>query len=220
MVGYGSFAIYGPSSQPAEHSDRYHDTISEEGKKTLLKIARESINAELQGLQYEPMCTDPELTIERGVFVTLKNQGELRGCLGRFEASGIPLYKLIAIISRETATHDMRFSPVTVEELPAIDIQISVLSPVKQILNIEEIQIGKHGLKIRGRNSFGMIRSGTLLPQVAVENQWDVYQFLSATCRKTGLDLDAWNDAQTEIFVYETLAFGDSDFVTMTMQEA
>ncbi|MEW6234675.1 MAG: AmmeMemoRadiSam system protein A [Candidatus Omnitrophota bacterium] len=186
--------------------------FSDADRKQLLRIARESIHAGLHNKAYSPETPSPPLTLERGVFVTLKHRGELRGCLGRFESDGIPLARLIAVMAMESARHDFRFSPVALVELPEIDIQISVLTPLEPVKDISEIVIGEHGLQIRGRAGGGMHRSGTLLPQVASEHRWDVTTFLNATCTKAGLPQNAWKDPQTEIFKYGAEVFGDLDF--------
>lgn len=211
VVGYGSLAIYQPD-RPLMNNWIDASGLNEDEKKTLLRIARESIAAAIQKQPYNPEVHHPPLGIERGVFVTLKKNGELRGCLGRFDSNGIKLHQLIATIAAESATHDMRFSPVTLDELSQVDIQISILSPLVPVNDIQEIEIGKHGLKIRGRNPFGVIRTGTLLPQVAIEHDWDVIEFLTKTCEKTGIESEAWRDAKTEIFKYEAFIFGDLNF--------
>jgi len=186
--------------------------FSDDDRKRLLRIARESIASGLNNKNFSPEASSPPLALERGVFVTLKNHGELRGCLGRFEPDGIPLARLIAVMALESARHDFRFNPVALAELPEIDIQISVLTPLEPVNDISEIVIGEHGLQIRGRAGGGMHRSGTLLPQVASEHHWDASTFLNATCTKAGLPQNAWKDPQTEILKYGAEVFGDLDF--------
>ncbi|RJP34495.1 MAG: AmmeMemoRadiSam system protein A [Candidatus Omnitrophota bacterium] len=188
--------------------------LTNEERKTLLAVARKGMETALQGGSYAPSTTNPRLEIRRGVFVTLKNHGELRGCLGRFDAAGIPLLQLVATMAAESATHDMRFHPVTASEIPEIDIQISILSPLRQIKDVREIVIGKHGLQIKGKTMTGAVRSGTLLPQVATEREWDVQTFLEATCTKAGLNTNAWKDPSTEICVYDAEVFGDLDYAS------
>ncbi len=219
VVGYGAFAIYAPQEEQnakkqsiQENSSVSDDLFSDEEQKTLLFIARKSIDAALNKYNYIPAASDERLHVERGVFVTLKNHSELRGCLGRFDAAGTPLYKLIATMATESATHDFRFNPVNALELPEIDIQISVLSPLQKVTNIQEIEIGKHGLQIRGTSREGSHRLGTLLPQVASERGWNVEQFLDATCVKAGLEPDAWKQVETEIMKYSAEVFGDLDY--------
>ncbi len=224
VVGYGAFAIYAPTAAADGKSPRDTKSLEEkadfqgdfyftpEERKTLLDIARRGIGAFLNHQKYQPAVTDLRLMIKAGLFVTLKNQGELRGCLGRFDPDNQPLYRLVGEMAVQSASHDIRFRSVTLEELPMVDIQISVLSPRRPMKNIQEIQIGRHGLQIQGRSRSGAFRAGTLLPQVAAEQGWDVPAFLDATCVKAGLEAQAWKDPQTEIFLYEAIVFGDRDF--------
>jgi len=121
-----------------------------------------------------------------GAFVTLNKKGELRGCLGVI-VSEAPLAETVSQLAGRSATEDPRFFPVTEEELDDIQIEISVLTPLREISAIEEIQVGKHGIFI----SAGMYR-GLLLPQVAVKHRWNVTQFLEETCVKAGLPRDQW----------------------------
>ncbi len=186
--------------------------IPVEDQQYLLRIARESIQAALQKQPYQPIETLSLKEIERGLFVTLRKQGELRGCLGRFEPDGLPVGILTARLAAETAMHDNRFERLRLDELPWVDIHISILSVPQRIENVDEILVGKHGLKIQGWTPSGQSRMGTLLPQVAVEQNWDAPMFLSSTCVKAGLHEDAWRDPKTEIYTYEAQVFGDSDF--------
>lgn len=186
--------------------------FTDEERRTLLRIARESIQAELSKSDYQPQSGMLKLKMEHGVFVTLKKHGQLRGCLGRFDPNGIPLENLVAIMAVESATHDYRFSPIQADELAEVDIQISVLTPLQRVNDVNEIIIGKHGLQVRGFTHTGIMRSGTLLPQVAKEHQWDVETFLKSTCQKAGLAPDAWKEKDTEIYIYSAEIFGDLDY--------
>ncbi len=217
VVGYGSLAIYAKSDQ----EDRVEDTsmtagnemtLSQEDKRTLLSLARQSIYSTLNKESYEPKVDNPSLKEKCGVFVTLKNAGELRGCLGRFDPGDLTLDHLIPVMAAQSATHDIRFKPVKLDELENLDIQISVLTPLERVNHISEIEVGKHGLQINGRNSSGIMRSGTLLPQVATEQNWDVDAFLNATCVKAGLDAGCLEDPDTEIWKYSAVIFGDLDY--------
>ena len=117
-----------------------------------------------------------------------------------------PLWKVVQWMTIASATEDSRFSPVTPKELDDITIEISVLTPLKRINSIDEIEIGKHGIYVR----YGM-HSGTLLPQVATENGWDKEKFISYCCRyKAGLDYDCWKYA--ELYVYEAIVFDETEF--------
>jgi AmmeMemoRadiSam system protein A len=141
--------------------------------------------------------------MEAGAFVSLHKRGKLRGCIGRFEAEG-PLFETVDTMARAASINDFRFSRVTPDEVNDIDIEISVLSPLRRIDDVSEIEVGRHGLYIiRGSSR------GTLLPQVASERGWDTDMFLEQTCVKAGLDRDAWKDEGTEIYTYEALVFGE-----------
>ena len=131
-----------------------------------------------------------------GAFVTLKINGALRGCIGRFISSE-PLFNVVQESAISSAFEDPRFSPLSKAEFKNTDIEITVLGPLKKINNINEIVLGKHGIYIKKGLS-----SGTMLPQVATENGWTVEQFLGYTSRdKAGIGWDGWKDA--EIFIYE-----------------
>jgi AmmeMemoRadiSam system protein A len=133
-----------------------------------------------------------------GAFVTLKIKGELRGCIGRF-TSNDPLYEVVNQMASSSAFEDSRFNPLTKEEYEKIEIEISVLGPLKKIADISEIVLGKHGIYIKKD-----FRSGTMLPQVATENNWTLEQFLGYTSReKAGLGWLGWKDA--EVFIYEAV---------------
>ena len=131
-----------------------------------------------------------------GAFVTLKVNGALRGCIGRFISSD-PLYLVVRESAISSAFEDPRFSPLTKEEFEKTEIEITVLGPLKKINDISEIVLGKHGIYIKKG-----FRSGTMLPQVATENKWTVEEFLGYTSRdKAGIGWTGWKDA--EIFIYE-----------------
>jgi len=180
-------------------------TLSSEDRGFLLSLARASIKAELTG--EAPSIDVPEskvLTARSGAFVTLHMAGALRGCIGNF-TSNKPLYKNIAELARSSAFHDPRFNPLRAEELPAIDIEISVLSPLREIRDVSEIKVGRHGIFIEK----GYAR-GVLLPQVATENNFDRQTFLEHTCMKAGLEPNCWKSGAT-ISVFEAEIFGEID---------
>jgi len=169
-------------------------------RRRLLEIARRSVEAVVTGRPMPAVSeTDPELTARCGAFVTIKNQGRLRGCLGHF-TSRAPLCELVNDLARSSATEDPRFAGdrVTPEELAEIDIEISVLSPLERIANPLDIELGKHGIYIRRGG-----RQGCFLPQVAPEQGWSKEEFLSYCCsHKAGLSPDAWQDPDTETLVF------------------
>jgi AmmeMemoRadiSam system protein A len=167
----------------------------------LFRIVRNSI----KGMLYEKMKVIPDpssipasLKQKMGAFVTLKINGELRGCIGRF-TSNEPLYEVVNQMAVASAFEDHRFSPLTTGEFEEVEIEISVLGPLKRISSISEIIPGRHGIYIKKD-----FRSGTMLPQVAVENGWTTEQFLGYTSRdKAGLGWDGWKSA--EVFIYEAV---------------
>jgi AmmeMemoRadiSam system protein A len=105
-----------------------------------------------------------------------------------------------------SATSDPRFPPVTERDVPRLDLEISVLSPLRQIRSVDEIDVGRHGLVVKGGG-----RHGLLLPQVATEAGWDSETFLGYTCEKAGLSRDAWRSDDTKIFVFTALVFGEKE---------
>jgi uncharacterized protein len=143
------------------------------------------------------------LSEPRGAFSTIYLGGELRGCVG-YVLPVVPLYRTVAESARAAALEDMRFSPVTPDEAPRLEVVLSVLSPLLPI-NPEQVKVGRHGLVV----TLGL-RRGLLLPQVPVEHGWDRETYLCQTCRKASLPLDAWeHGAVLEAFTAEV--FGDRD---------
>ncbi len=141
------------------------------------------------------------LNENRGAFVTLHKRGQLRGCIGHIRGDQ-PLYRTVAEMAEEAAFNDPRFSPVSKEELEDLDIEISALTPLERIEEVEEIEVGKHGIYIEK----GFFR-GLLLPQVATEHGWDRATFLEQTCYKAGLHKDAWKEKDTKIYVFSADIF-------------
>jgi len=146
--------------------------------------------------------TEERLKENRGAFVTIKEKGQLRGCIGYIQAVK-PLYETVKDVAKSAAVNDYRFNPVGQDELDRLELEISALTPLKRIKDISEIEVGKHGLYMRqGFNS------GLLLPQVAAEYRWDAETFLKETCRKAGLSQNAWKDMSTEIYIFSADVFG------------
>jgi len=176
--------------------------LSDQEKETLRGIARRVIETKSSGKPVPFVSPSGEkLAEKRGAFVSLYKKGMLRGCIGSFEA-GRPLYKTIEEIAEAAAFRDPRFRPVTEDELPFVELEISVLTPLTQIKDTEQVQVGVHGLMVRKG-----FQSGLLLPQVATERNWDRVTFLEETCRKAGLPKDAWKDNDTEIYVFSADVF-------------
>jgi AmmeMemoRadiSam system protein A len=143
---------------------------------------------------------------KRGAFVTLKKNGLLRGCIGRIVAD-TALYKLISQVVIDSALNDPRFPPVRYEELKDIEIEISVLTPFTEIENLEEIEVGKHGLMIRKG-----FYSGLLLPQVPLEYGWDRETFLKHICLKAGLPPDAYKEKDVLLYKFSAIVFSEKDY--------
>jgi AmmeMemoRadiSam system protein A len=180
--------------------------FDEEEKSVLLKIARKAVEAAVDGKSYYP---DPprqsKLLRNAGAFVTLRKKGELRGCIGYIEPR-LPLYETVAQTGAKAAISDPRFESVTKDELNDIEIEISVLSPLKRIQNVDEIVVGKHGVMIER----GYYR-GLLLPQVATENNWDRNTFLEFTCMKAGLAGDCYKKGDVSIYIFTAEVFSESE---------
>lgn len=194
IVGYLAAAVTLEGS-PTEFS------LSPEEKKELLRIARQAIQEFVEKNKTLDYKTDnPNLLIERGGFVTLKKDGQLRGCIGFIEPV-LPLYETVIRTAIYAATQDARFEPVTKEELKDLELEISVLTPLLKIEDPHSIQVGKHGLVVSMES-----KKGLLLPQVARENRWNAETFLGQACLKAGLPPDAWKKG-AEIFVFEAIVF-------------
>lgn len=171
--------------------------LSVTDQKLLFKVARDSIRAHLKGEKAPlPREVSPILREPRGVFVTLNRQGRLRGCIGYLEAVK-PLIEAVQDMAVSAAFCDPRFPPLTEGELADLEVEISILTPMRRIESIEEIQVGRHGLYLEQG-----ARRGLLLPQVATEYGWDRLTFLKQTCIKAGLPQDAWQDPATRIYVF------------------
>ncbi len=183
--------------------------MNDQQKKTLLKVARDTVDAVIRQQKItKPESDDPELNAPCGCFVTLKNHDRLRGCIGQF-VSDNPLIGLVAEMAKASATGDPRFfaDPITAEELEKLDIEISVLSPLKRTDDPLSLKLGVDGIYIK-RDRL----SGCFLPQVATETGWSKEEFLSYCCaHKAGLDADAWQDPQTEVYLFTADVFG-ADF--------
>jgi hypothetical protein len=170
----------------------------------LLKLARSVIESECKGSKLtvapppSPIMREP-----RGAFVTLKKSGQLRGCIGYIEAIK-PLAETIGEMAKAAAFSDWRFEQVRAEELPAIEIEISVLSPLFEVRDPSTIVVGTHGLVV-SRGS----RRGLLLPQVPVEWGWDRETFLAETCVKAGLPESAWKEKGTKIEAFTADVFSE-----------
>jgi AmmeMemoRadiSam system protein B/AmmeMemoRadiSam system protein A len=203
VVGYGAAAVYakGKKGDQMEQS-----RFNQEERQVLLSIARETIHAVISGKEKiikEPGSSKLHET-GYGVFVTMKNKGMLRGCIGCF-SSEKPLWRLVAEYA-VASTKDQRFQydPVTEAELPMLDVEVSVLSPLQKISDWKDVELGKHGIVIEK----GWHR-GVFLPQVAEETGWNLEDFWMHLCRdKAGLAPDAYkSDPDAELFIFDAEVF-------------
>jgi AmmeMemoRadiSam system protein A len=192
--------------------DEHYLTHAEE--RLLLRVARDTLTEWVRGgrrLEITEYALTPALQEKHGAFVTLRIAGELRGCVG-YPANIEPLAVAVRDNTINAATRDLRFAPVAPHEVPAIEIEISALtpgdtpaSPFKRVHRISEIVIGRDGLYIEHPPAKG----GLLLPQVAVEHGWNVGQFLEATCRKAGYPDRQWDKPGTLIYRFSAQVFSE-----------
>ncbi len=188
--------------------------IEKEEKKTLLDLAKYTVETylksgnldKIKAQAVEKYDITENLKAKRGVFVTLRKKGDLRGCIGYIDPIK-PLYLAVIENAVHAAFSDFRFHSVQADELRDITIEISVLTPIEPLNDIESIKVGRDGLIVKKG-----YRQGLLLPQVATEYGWDRYQFLSHTCMKAGLPKDEWKKEGLEIHRFGSLVFSEEDF--------
>lgn len=178
--------------------------LSMKEKAILLQMARKAIETYVRhGEKYNEPREERTLNVRSGCFVTITNAGQLRGCIGNFQ-SELPLFKEVVEMAIASATKDPRFYSFKEKDLDDFSLEISVLSPLQKIEDIEEIEIGTHGIYLEKA-----YYRGVLLPQVAVEHGWDRENFLKQTCTKAGLPTDAWQADDAEIYVFSAQVFSD-----------
>jgi len=217
VVGYYSIAVAKeeeeytlPENEAKKENPKKKDfNLTGEDKKVLLEIARNTIEDYVNSKKIPEINIkgfSQNLLISAGAFVTIHKDGKLRGCIGRFEPD-IQLYKVVQEVAVSAATRDFRFSPVKPDELDNIDIEISVLTPLRKIDSVDEIELGKHGIYIKqGHNS------GTFLPQVATQTGWNLEEFLGHCSRdKAGIGWDGWKNA--DLYIYEALIFSENELI-------
>jgi AmmeMemoRadiSam system protein A len=179
------------------------ELLTKKEQRDLLKIARETIVTYVTRSSIPSVETASKgLNLESGCFVTIKQRGQLRGCIGNF-VSNKPLYQLVQEMAVSAATRDPRFYPMKQQDLDAFELEISVLSPLELISSVDEIKVGTHGIYLVKNGS-----RGVLLPQVATEYKWDRETFLKHTCLKAGLPENAWQK-DCEIYIFSALVFGE-----------
>ncbi len=178
----------------------------------LVKLARSAIETHVKtGRKPEKPQVSGELNEPRGVFVTITKDGNLRGCIGH-PVPTMPLVDAVMDAAVSAAVHDPRFNPVSVDELPRLIVEVSVLTLPEEIkVNnpkeyLERIKVGRHGLIVERS-----INRGLLLPQVPVEWNWNVEEFLSQACNKAGLPADCWLDSLTKISSFEAQIFAEKN---------
>ena len=176
----------------------------------LLRVARQSLENFLEnGRRIQFPTKIPELLEKRAVFVTLRKRvnGDLRGCIGQSKPR-YPLIEAVAKTAISSAVDDARFPCLTLDELPDLFIEINVLSPLAPS-KPENVEIGKHGLMIN-KGSKGAL----FLPEVAVSNGWNLHTFLDELCRKADLPGGSWHDHEAELYVFESEAWGENEFLS------
>jgi AmmeMemoRadiSam system protein A len=177
--------------------------LDERDRTALLAIARRAIAAHVNGEAPPPALAAGTLDRPAGAFVTIHNDGELRGCIGHIEANR-PLAQVVAECAVAACSTDPRFPAVTAGEVPQLELEVSVLGPLEPVADPGEITVGRHGLVVE----MGWHR-GLLLPQVATEWNWDRVKFLEQTCRKAGLPLDAWQQG-ARIWKFDAEVFSEN----------
>lgn len=209
VVGYGAIVLSKNKLSVVRDIDTviidnsYKLTASD--KKILLKHARKTLE-QYFSVQTFPLLRDvnPKLKIKRGAFVTLKKNGELRGCIGHM-SEDTPLCTIVGAMALQAAFNDTRFSPLTQQELAQVDIEISVLTPISKIKSADEIVLGRDGVIVKKGN-----KQAVFLPQVATETGWSKEVFLNQLCYKAGLNAGDWKNA--ELFTFQADVFSESEF--------
>jgi len=204
VVGYSAVAFLKEEGR-SEAAPKFSLTSSE--KRQLLEIARKSVQSAVkEDKTYElPSNLPASLMRDRGAFVTLKENGELRGCIG-YTVAMQPLAETVRDVAAFAALRDTRFRPVAASELPLLKYEVSVLSPLRRVSDTNQIKVGEHGLMIvKGRTR------GLLLPQVAPEEHWDRNTLLDETAMKAGLPAKAWRDKDADLFMFTAVVFGEGE---------
>jgi AmmeMemoRadiSam system protein B/AmmeMemoRadiSam system protein A len=219
VVGYGA-AVFSARAEDAgdetvdrtpgwrPRASRHEGELTADEKRELLVFARESIRRRLEtGTAPLARFASPALWREQGVFVTLKTkgQGRLRGCMGHKEADR-PLGQIVGAMAMRAAFDDPRFNPLSPEELDKIEIDISLLSPLKLVQDASAVVVGRDGVFLQKQG-----RGALYLPEVAVEQRWNRDTMLDNLCRKARLPAGAWREG-AELYTFQTVALHESDF--------
>ncbi len=207
VVGYGAVVLgKGSASTMVDSGSIVVDSsyvLSSSDKRSLLKYARQTLER-IFSTSTVPLPRDfnPLLNLKRGAFVTLNKNGELRGCIGTMTEDR-PLSTLVGAMALQAAFNDPRFNPLTEQELSQVEIEISVLTPYKQVDSADDIVLGRDGVIIRKGD-----KQGVFLPQVATETGWSKEVFLDELCHKAGLQAGDWKTAQ--LFTFQAVVFSES----------
>lgn len=228
VVGYGALALLAAEVAPAATGTTANVTVAaqetvvllaagaatapageatmftRDERQALIDIAKAAVRAAVRGESYRPAEPASEaLRAPGAAFVTLRKQGELRGCIGHVVAT-LPLYRCVAEVAEAAATQDYRFDPVAPQELDQLTFEVSVLTPPEVVTDPTSIRVGRDGLIVsRGRHR------GLLLPQVPEEQGWNREQFLDGTCRKAGLPAGCWRDPETRLERFQAVVWGE-----------
>ncbi|MDR3611786.1 MAG: AmmeMemoRadiSam system protein B [Ignavibacteriaceae bacterium] len=212
VVGYSAIAFY-KTDQNIKIADKFIENISDHpgkdldslDKVSLLKLARRSIEQYLASETLPlPRNLSPGMNFNRGAFVTIKKQGELRGCVGSMSES-LPLYAVVGRMALQAAFNDNRFHPLEPYELSQVKFEISVLTPMIKINSIDDIVLGRDGVLLKKGN-----KQAVFLPQVATEQKWNMDQFLTQLCYKAGLNANDWKTAT--LYTFRAEVFSEEDF--------
>jgi AmmeMemoRadiSam system protein B/AmmeMemoRadiSam system protein A len=202
VVGYYALTV---SLQQVQKESGFR--LNESEKKELLVLARKTVEHFVRTrtlASLDASAFSKTLQTPCGAFVTLRKNNALRGCIGRFDATE-PLYKVVQQMAVASSSEDYRFPPVSASEIDKLEVEISVLTPMRRIKSANEFELGKHGIYIRKGNN-----AGTFLPQVAAETGWTKEEFLGHCAQdKAGIGWDGWKDA--ELYVYEALVFSEKE---------
>lgn len=214
VVGYGAVAYCADAkntsaNEPGASTSTTGAELTDSDKRALLAHVRETIASHLSG---RPLPRVPGLGSvaqqRRGVFVTLKKRGSLRGCIGRMIPDK-PLPELVGAVALQSALEDPRFRAVTPEELRELEIEISVLTPMMPVPDADHIVVGRDGVLIHKNG-----RSAVFLPQVAPEQGWGRAEMLEHLCLKAGLPPGSWREG-AELLTFQAIVFGESDFKSL-----
>jgi MEMO1 family protein len=209
VVGYGAVALVKEPKPRGSNANEFK--LGPREKRELMDIAKKSVETAVR--EHKLYACSPAglaaLARDRGAFVTLREKGELRGCIGYIDPRK-PLCMTVRDVAALAALQDTRFAPVTASELGDLEYEISVLSPLRRVTDWKQIRVGRDGLLVK-KGEY----EGVLLPQVAGENGWDRETFLNQTCVKAGLAPSCWKDDDTDVFFFTAEVFGQSQPVDL-----